>query len=164
MQCWVWLGCDGFSWIMDLYSGSWWVSVMIRLVGFAIWYRWVLISVVLIDFGGFWILVAGFVGWSGWLWVLGVGWLRWFRDMGWSGLFWVLLWFCDSLILWLWMWRIFFFPLSAVVCGCGDGGWMWWLWNGWVDMVAGDAGLWKRDTEERESEKERGKIKKNKKW
>ena len=25
MQCWVWLGCGGVSWIVDLYGGSWWV-------------------------------------------------------------------------------------------------------------------------------------------
>ena len=30
MRCWVWLGCSGFSWIVGLYSGLWWVSVMVR--------------------------------------------------------------------------------------------------------------------------------------
>ena len=30
MRCWVWLGCSGFSWIVGLYSGVWWVSVMVR--------------------------------------------------------------------------------------------------------------------------------------
>ena len=145
MQCWVWLGCDGFSWIVNLYGGSWWVFAMIRWVGFAIWYRWVLISVILIDFGGFWISVARFVGWSGWLWVLGVGWLGWFRDMGWLGLFWVLLWFCDSLI-----WMILWF------CGFGCGGFFFffflccclWLRRRWMDVVVvkwvGGYGGWRR--------------------
>ena len=73
MRCWVWLGCGGFLWIMGLNGGSCWVSAVVQWMGFAIWYRWVLISVVLIDFGGFLISVAGFMGWSGWLWVLGVG-------------------------------------------------------------------------------------------
>ena len=138
MRCSVWLGCGGFLWVVGLYGGSWWVSVVVRWVGFAIWYRWVLISVVLIDFGGFLISMARFVSWLGWLWVLGVGW------SGWFWVFVVILWFFDlddSLILWLWMWRWFFF---------------------WVDMVAGGAGLWKRDTEERETEKERGRIKNDK--
>ena len=31
---------------------------------------------------------------------------------------------------------------------------MWWLWYGWVDVVAGDAGLRKREIEERETARE----------
>ena len=30
MRCSVWLGCGGFSWIVGLYGGSWWVSVVVR--------------------------------------------------------------------------------------------------------------------------------------
>ena len=45
--------------------------------------------------------------------------------------------------------------LVAVDLACGgDGGWMWWLWYGWVDVVAGDAGLRKREIEERETARE----------
>ena len=122
------VGLQWFSWIMRLNDGSWWVSTVVRWVSFAIWHRWVLISVILIDFGGFFISVARFVGWSGWLWVLGVGWSRWLRDgcrlidrggweMGWlwvwvdfggcdlicdfgSLIFVVILWFFD---LWFWV-------------------------------------------------------------
>ena len=76
------------------------------MLGFAIWYWWFLISVVLIDFGGFLISMAGFVGWSGWLWVLGVGW------SGWFWVFVMILWFYDL-----------------------DDSLMWWLWYWWVDVV-----------------------------
>ena len=31
---------------------------------------------------------------------------------------------------------------------------MWWLWYGWVDVVAGDAGLRKTEIEERETARE----------
>ena len=105
------VGLQWFSWIMRLNDGSWWVSTVVRWVSFAIWHRWVLISVILIDFGGFFISVARFVGWSGWLWVLGVGWSRWLRDgvalgVGWFRWVWFDLWFwvfdfcCDFVILW----------------------------------------------------------------
>ena len=141
MQCWVWLGCSGFSWIVDLYDGSWWVFAVVRWVGFAIWYQWSLISVVLIDFGGFLISVAGFVGWLGgfrcWVWVDWGGLEIWVDQ----GCFGSLLWFCDSLI-WMILWfcgfgcgGFFFFPslllfvVAAMVGGCGGcemGGWIWW--------------------------------------
>ena len=53
----------------------------------------------------------------------------------------------------------FFFSLLLFVvamdlAGGGDGGWMWWLWYGWVNVVVGSAGLRKRETEERETERE----------
>ena len=43
----------------------------------------------------------------------------------------------------------------CLVAGGGNGGWMWWLWYGWVDVVADDARLRKRETE-------RGRIKNDK--
>ena len=46
----------------------------------------------------------------------------------------------------------FFF--STIVCGCDGSGWRWWLWYGWVNVVVGSAGLRKRETEEREIERE----------
>ena len=51
----------------------------------------------------------------------------------------------------------FFFFHSAIVCGCGGSGWR---WRCWVDVVVGDAGLRKRETEERETK--RGRIKNDK--
>ena len=55
--------------------------------------------------------------------------------------------------------------VAVVGCGCynggkGGGGGGGCEMGGWICMVAGDAGLWKRDIEEKELEKERGKIKK----
>ena len=36
------------------------------------------------------------------------------------------------------------------MAGGSDGGWMWWLWYEWVDVVVGDVGLRKRETEREE--------------
>ena len=125
---WVWPGCNAWcGWAVVLFHGSWSVSMVVWWVGFAFWYWWVLISVVLIDFGGFLISMAGFMGWSGW-----------FRDG--CGLIKVVLGLCcdlnDSLILWFFDsmalgFFIFFifFMVAAMVGGCGGynmDGWMWW--------------------------------------
>ena len=37
-----------------------------------------------------------------------------------------------------------------------------WLWRWWVDMMTGSTGLRKRDTKERETKIERGRIKNDK--
>ena len=54
----------------------------------------------------------------------------------------------------------FFFSLLLFVAivDLADG----WLWRWWVDMMTGSIGLRKRDTKERETEIERGRIKNDK--
>ena len=169
---WVWSGCDaGCGWaamvFVDRGSLRWFVvglcghsvsgfcdliSVSFNFSGFD-WFWWVL------DFGG-WVrgLIEVDLG-------VGCGLIEVVQRYGLIGVVLglvVILWFFDFVALDV---EVFFFFLPTVVCDWGDGGWMWWLWNGWVDMVASGTGLWKRDQEERESKKERGKIKKkNKKW
>ena len=144
------LGVVGLQWFfMDRGSLQWFVvglcdgSVSFNFSGFD-WFWWFL------DFGGW---VCGLIGVA-----LGAG----------CGLIRVVLGLCCDFVILLFEWFFDFMALDVEVWffffffGCGDGGWMWWLWYGWVDMVADGTRLWKRDIEERETEKERGRIKNDK--
>ena len=53
----------------------------------------------------------------------------------------------------------FFYILLFVAMVDLADGWLWWWW---VDMMIGSTGLRKRDTKERETEIERGRIKNDK--
>ena len=124
---WVWLGCDGFLWIMGLCSGSWivgWFLCGWAAVGFVIWYQWVLISVGFDCFRWFFFFFLG----CGWLqfvvivvvWgvIVAKVWLLWLKGCWlWpdEAIFFLLKTRCGYCIL---LWDILFYSIVYIILMC----------------------------------------------